>query len=275
VTSTGIQDPDKLKPPAEVVESAKRGKLAFFVGNGISRLYGFPSWETLCSRMLNTLAAKNKLDHNKVDLLHRQSLKAKISIADHYFRAARETDPESFSYKSMLEGSLKNNYFDESNAYASLAKCGVKFITTNYDNLLASSLEKKHGIDKAIRNSTVDTVASENTILGKSIESVGIHIDPYKFSAPEMLPNNVVFHLHGSYENESTVVASTASYLKLYGDENVQRFLRRFFETHVIVFLGYSATEATYWITSEASLNPRKRIDCKIALLNSAWSHMS
>ena len=236
---------DQVSVPAEVKTAAELGKLAFFVGNGISRLYGMPSWDELCSRMLQALAGSNVIDHNKVALLSRQSLKARISIADHYFKVFGESGSTDLTYKNMLHKGLDSSYQNKVSAYSSLAKCGVKFVTTNYDNLLSEALEGAAKVAEAVGNSNVAAQKTEAEKVDKTppVTAVRVFGDPYKFDRVQSLSNNVVFHLHGSLNDEKTIVASTTGYLKLYSDPNIQSFLKWFFDNHVVVFLGYGLEE--------------------------------
>lgn len=242
--ATDLCWPNEISLPNEVRNAAAMGKLAFFIGNGISRLYGLPSWDELSTRMLKNLAANGIIDHNKIDLLSRQSLKARISIADHYYKTNFGKDAPGLSYRAALLRDLKDTHKGNKSAYSSLAKCGAKFITTNYDSLLADALKRPASIvEPIVASDSKPDQASEEQISNSPIKTVQVFYDPYKFNEVELMSNKVVFHLHGSIEDENTIVASTLNYLKLYSDENIQTFLRRFFEKHVVVFLGYGLDE--------------------------------
>jgi hypothetical protein len=239
-----LPPPEQVPIPTEVKNAAEMGKLAFFVGNGISRLYGMPSWEELCSRMFRALAANKVIDHNKVELLSRYSLKARISIADHYFTLCREEKENKLTYEAMLNVGLDPSLQTKTTAYSSLAKCGVKFVTTNYDNLLSQALEGAAKTAEPIGSMKLGSETSVKTLVDKTpISTVRVHGNPYEFDRVKGLDTNAVFHLHGSTNDEKTIVASTINYLKLYSDPTVQSFLKWFFETHVVVFLGYGLEE--------------------------------
>ncbi len=238
-TEKPLCPPEQVEIPPAIKKAAAMGKLAFFVGNGISRLYGMPSWDELCARMLRALADKNVIDHNKVELLSRQTLKARISIADHYFQELRKSGANAdLTYGDMLKQTR------ESSAYASLARCGVKFVTTNYDSLLSDALE---GLDKAtdvVKNIDITQQDGETPTSDKPpAREVRVFTDPYKFAREQLLHNNAVFHIHGTTSDENTIIASTLSYLKLYSSQHIREFLRWFFENHVVVFLGYGLDE--------------------------------
>lgn len=232
--------PEDCNIPEEVKTAARLGKLAFFVGNGISRLYGVPSWEELTTRMLNALADQGVIDHNKAALLGRHSLKARVSIADHYFKNS-DVGSKGLTYESMLHKTLGN----KATAYASLAKCGVKFITTNYDNLLFQALEGVTRVSEPVKDLKVrtDETSEAATVEKTAIRTVQFFGDPEEFDRTKLLKNKVVFHLHGSIKDEKTIISSTTDYLRLYATESVRSFLSWFFEKNVVVFLGYGLDE--------------------------------
>ena len=83
-----IPEPNDVDIPSEVIDAAVAGKLTFFIGNGLSRLYGYPSWGGLADSMLTELA-KDKdipLSFNDAELIKALPIKTKISIADSYFK---------------------------------------------------------------------------------------------------------------------------------------------------------------------------------------------
>jgi SIR2-like domain len=239
MVTPALPSPEDCPIPDEVKTAARMGRLAFFVGNGISRLYGIPSWEELCTRMLTALADEKVIDHNKVALLAKHSLKAKISIADHYFKSS-DAGAKGLTYKKML---LKN-LDDKATAYSSLAKCGVKFITTNYDDLLFQALRGATGAAEPVKDLKVETAARDVTTVEKStIETLQFFGDPSTFDRTKLQRNKVIFHLHGSVNDEATIVSSTADYLSLYAKDSVRSFLSWFFEHNVVVFIGYGLEE--------------------------------
>ncbi len=236
-----LPSPEDCPIPEEVKTAARMGKLAFFVGNGISRLYGLPSWDELATRMLGALADQGIIDHNKVSLLSRCALKERVSIADHYFKNT-DVASKGLTYAKMLRAKPDNT----ASAYASLAKCGVKFITTNYDNLLYEALKGANHASEAVRDLKVESAEDGAESAGeKSTASEVVHFfgDPAEFDRTKLLQNKVVFHLHGSINDEKTIVSSTTDYLRLYATESVRGFLSWFFDSNVVVFIGYGIEE--------------------------------
>ena len=51
--------PDKLEIPEAIkIAATKNGSVTFFIGNGVSQLFGVPSWDELANKMLRMLAEK-------------------------------------------------------------------------------------------------------------------------------------------------------------------------------------------------------------------------
>ena len=83
---TQLLQPDTLPLHPDIRDAATMGELTFFIGNGVSRLYGVPSWDELANKMLRKLAEHKKINHNELEILLRMPTKVKISIADSHFK---------------------------------------------------------------------------------------------------------------------------------------------------------------------------------------------
>lgn len=233
-----LPKPKDLEIKKEILEAARQHKLIFFIGNGLSRLYNLPDWDSLANNMLRGLAKKRVLDYNLYELLLKQSTKAKISIADHHFK---HNKTHGLSYSDFLSGNNILNS-DSCPAYTSLAKCGVKFITTNYDGLIKSAYDGLELDSEPIQDiSTTEELSNE--ITKKAIKKAKVFDDPYKFKIEQLLEDDVIFHLHGSLNNENNLIASTKDYLKLYADKDVRTFLHNALHSHTVVFVGYGLEE--------------------------------
>jgi hypothetical protein len=73
-------------PPVreQVLKAAQSGQLVIFVGAGVSRLVGGPSWEALADDLLKQLAEKNeltRLSYAELEQLKCLEPKKRISIA--------------------------------------------------------------------------------------------------------------------------------------------------------------------------------------------------
>ena len=130
-----INNPEDIEVPEEVKVAAIQGRLCFFIGNGVSRLYGLPSWNELADEMLFQLFKNKKINFSQYDVLKDRMLREKMSIASKYFKDnLSDLKKEDLTYRYLLGG--QNFKRNEVGVYDALAKCGNYFITTNYDSLL-------------------------------------------------------------------------------------------------------------------------------------------
>jgi len=199
------------RPPRDLAEAAREGQLVVFVGAGLSRLIGCPSWDGFANGALEQLVPKN-IDHYELaqiktvlDPKKRMSL-AKI-IAD---RAEVDIDfANILSATSPPSGSV----------YSHLAKFRCAFVTTNYDKYIVPEVNNARAeVDwRFIRR---------DQLLGVNIDRLG----------------NVV-HLHGCVDEPSQMVVSTRDYLEHYATEEVKSFLSDLFRRKSVLFMGYGLEE--------------------------------
>ena len=246
-----IYQPNKVEIPESVLFGAKEGCLSFFIGNGLSRLFGVPSWEGLADQMLDQLARKAVINHSDASLLKAQPLKVKFSIADYYFKRNNRKEYKDFkegvSYKEMLSKSV---VVEENRIYKSLSKCGAKFITTNYDTFLDEALIERFKSQSEIKSSTQDgaSLSVDSTVnsSGSIVKKFLIFNHPSELRKSAFVEQNVLLHLHGSVaslDSESNIIASSADYLSLYTNIEVMENLRDLLKDQILVFLGYSLDE--------------------------------
>jgi len=244
-----IPEPSEVEIPSEVISAAIAGKLTIFIGNGLSRLYGYPSWSGLADAMLTALA-KDKdipLTFNDVSLMQDLPLKTKISIADSYFKSNWKLGAEKkidLTYEHILKKYQNSEKLKEGQIFAHLAKCRVKFITTNYDDLLDSQLNKLH--QKSLDGQSLEIAEDEKNSDAELEKKNDFEIISYphdlNFSAAAK--QTVLLHLHGIMgKGEGKLIASTADYLKLYTDREFRESFLKFLEGQTLVFIGYGLEE--------------------------------
>lgn len=232
-----FKSPSETDIPVEVEIAAVNGNLVFFVGNGVSRVYGLPSWTDLASEMIRRLANEKVISYGTADLFKSRSLKEKISIADGYFKKHGPKNSK-LTYGSMLKPN------SDPLAYQYLAKLKAKFITTNYDTLLYDAcldLNSQRNPVPEVK-SAVEKQESPN-IEDSNRDSIRIAQTPLDFTVADFLSNNIIWHLHGCIQKEEKIVSATKDYLGLYRNEQIQEMLEHIFTTQVVVFLGYGLDE--------------------------------
>ncbi len=266
-----IRDPKTFTLPDELRAAATAGALSFFVGNGVSQLCGLPSWNQLADRMLECLQTHKKIDHLTLELLKRRSTKLKISIADNLFKENWKSTEriQELTYKSVLMNKLSETEIEKNPVYASIAKCGVKFITTNYDNILANALEGNLEAEP-IENTEIGNTDSEAaTVVKKAARQVHILDGLSDVDTTSVLNENIIFHIHGSIADESKIVASTQDYMNLYGNKENQKLLLRLMKRQTVVFIGYGLDELELLdiIVRAARSDDREHLHSKFHLL--------
>jgi hypothetical protein len=202
--------PPRPQPPPELSEAAKDGGLVVFVGAGVSRLVGCPSWDGFADGVLGQLVPE-KLSHyelaqlrSSVDAKKRLSL-AKIIAAD----AKVEID-----YGRLLVGSP-----NKSAVYGHLAKFNCSFVTTNYDEHLVPAVN-------AMRDWRDWRFIQRGQFLSQNLDRLGS-----------------VIHLHGSVRDSDSMIISTREYLEHYASPEVQVFLVELFRRKTVLFIGYGLEE--------------------------------
>ena len=111
----------------EIIQAGLSGELILFVGAGISKLVGFPSWGELASDVLEQLRIKGLFNYSEIDHLRQLDPKKQLSIAK---LIASENHCE-LDLKTQFLGNAEG-----STIYKSINDIGCTCVTTNYDELL-------------------------------------------------------------------------------------------------------------------------------------------
>ena len=205
-----------IDPPEEVVQAARHGELILFVGAGISRLVGLPSWKSLAELALKDLCKSKCLNFSELDQLKYLDPRKLLSIAtlvanenkkklnlDQYFSMVPATDT----------------------IYKSINDIGCTCVTTNYDVMISPAF--KDPDDDSTTASKGASVCEPSSIYRNLLDE----------------PGNVI-HLHGCKTKPDTMIVTTKDYLEHYDDNNIQDFLGYLFSSKTVVFLGYGLEEA-------------------------------
>jgi hypothetical protein len=205
----------KLLPnvPKELVDAAKSRMLVLFIGAGISRLVGCPSWDGFASAVLEQLTESDP----KVIDYHEKSLidsiadpRKRLSIAQILVKKSNV----SIDYESIFK-------IDEpqSKIYQYINSLECTFVTTNYDKLIKPEISANRS-EKEWRFYN-RRYMSKNT---------------FKFQG------NVI-HLHGCVDDPTSMVITTKDYLLHYMTKEISDFLKYLFGNKIVLFLGYGLEE--------------------------------
>ena len=183
------------------------GNLTFFIGNGLSRISGTPSWSKLADMVTKELSDYQVIDFSESDQSEETeiSIKTKISIADTYLRDKKlleekvkdQETRKKLTYHAIIKKNYKHSPHDPHEKLAKLAKLNPhairNFMTTNYDWMLKDAF-KKEGL------------------LGEGNKLFYPFYSPKSFKP--QANQNILLYLHGSTENESEMIVSIKDYLE-------------------------------------------------------------
>lgn len=220
-------------PVPEVIKAAAlRGKLVIFVGAGVSRLAGGPSWGDFANEVLEQLCAKSLIDHAEIKQLQDYDPKTRLSIAKDICRDSCE----SIDYKAILQHNTPSR--EELAIFEHLISIGAPFVTTNFDPLLKLACTMSPGVVTLKEGS--EPAESEGPSVIRKLDSIHQVTDLHTNLLYK--PDHVI-HLHGCLENYGGMVISTRDYLEHYSKPEVIEFLRVLFTEFTVLFVGYGLDE--------------------------------
>lgn len=201
--------------PEEIIQAIETGSLVLFVGAGVSSIAGLPQWSTLANELLKSCCQNGYISAEELDLLFLKlkDSKEKISIASEIF----EQNNARKKFYSIFYDALtaKKEPIDENakKIFNFCKKCNALVLTTNADLLLDKYYEPDLIYNKV-----------DNEVFEK-----------YKAA---------LVKIHGSINEEDTLVFTTIQYLKRYSDDVFKDFLKTAFSTNrTVLFIGYGLSE--------------------------------
>ena len=202
--------------PDEIIQAARDGDLVLFVGAGVSMLLGLPSWKEMAWQQLEYLRKNSALNDSEIKQLGTLDPKKQLSIA-------RELACDAELALDLTAG--LTDHSEGNSIYKSINDIGCVCVTTNYDQLLTPRYTGTKGGS--------ETPATTKRYYRKE-DILMTHLDT---------PGTVV-HLHGSVDDQETMIVTTKDYLEHYDDPLVKKFLGYLFEYKTVLFIGYRLEEA-------------------------------
>lgn len=229
--------PPQIPPiPLEVKQAANEANLVIFIGAGVSRLMGCPSWDQFADAALRQLAAQDLITFGDIQQLSHLPAKQRLSIA----LQVSNSESRSFDYAALIQPKRLSN----SRVYEYLKGIGCAYVTTNYDRFLDSMPGK----------TTAGGPNAEGEASGK--EEPDLICWPHQLKGLRLREPGTVIHLHGSIDEPESMIMTTPQYLIHYDDKGVQEFLDELFNRYTVLFLGYGLEE---WEVLEHILRKGRR----------------
>src|ERR1017187_5797415 len=225
--------------PEGLREAAQLGILIPFIGAGVSRLAGCPSWNDFADDALKCLIDVGKFTYSQLDQIRQLHPRVKLSLA----RALAKEKHATIDYHRILHPNPRRDHKNGCRLYTSLFGLGKTFVTTNYDEWL----------DELIAEPIVTAVPSSK--LADTTLAIPIRV---VYKREELLPSllsqpNTVVHLHGSIREPTGMVLTTHDYVEHYANDRyggdaqkenrVLTFLEHLFTQKTALFIGYGLEE--------------------------------
>ena len=236
--------------PDEITEAANEGNLVLFIGAGVSRLMGGPSWDKFADAALSDLVRQDCVQFGDIEQLRSLDARKRLTIAE----LIAKGDGIRINYEQIL--STENS---DSGIYRHIKRIGCAYVTTNYDEHLYSHPGERSD-------------SQENNILPPTPERI---CNPEQFLAGRLREPGTVFHLHGCINQPSSMIVTTSDYLKHYNNKYVRDFLTSLFDEYVVLFVGYGLeeTEILEYVLSKGETT--KADERKRFLLQGFYNHQT
>jgi hypothetical protein len=216
-----------------------RGILIPFIGAGVSRLAGCPSWAEFADAALKCLIEDGKFSYSQLEQIRHLHPRVKLSLA----RTLAKESGTAIDYRALLHPKARQEHKAGCRLYNSLFALGKIFITTNYDEWLDER------IPEPIPSAAPSTQRADTRPIAPMQVVYRVHdLLPALLSQPD-----TVIHLHGSIRDPDGMVLTTQDYVRHYANDRlsggvqvenrVLTFLDFLFKNKTVLFIGYGLDE--------------------------------
>jgi len=233
-----IEELPLLEDYQPIIQAARSKKLVIFIGAGVSRIIGCPSWDDLAREYLRFVKRHNLITFSEMKHLEKQDARKLLSICVELLKAG----PKKHIFP--LKKALKSRITAENRKYKEIYKLIVNFscpcVTTNIDELL--DLEAV----AAVKNLTSGVKTTPQ------INQPNIYHHFSSLHDPSLLNSNDVVHIHGSINDKNkgrSPVLTIEEYFQAYSRSKTKsttdlpEFLSKLFSEKVVLFIGYGLEE--------------------------------
>jgi hypothetical protein len=198
--------------PDEIVEAINRGKLAVFIGAGVSRLVGCLGWDELGTKLAERCFSDGVINYREKETLVGMKDSRKVLTICHSL--LEEKGQQGVFFEEMAKSLKNNGEVSVPNIYDDIYRLHGLFVTTNVDQHFHRNFCPPNIVFK------VEDLKKDN------IERVNL------------------YHLHGCISEHATVVFTLRSYFKRYREtSSFTEFLQAIIRDYTILFLGYGLAE--------------------------------
>jgi hypothetical protein len=197
--------------PTELLERINEKKVAFFLGAGVSRIIGCGGWKSLASNLVEK-CFKEKLINYKVreSILRIEDPKKTTTIC---YNILERNGARAIFFDEIRKALTPNpDLLANCNVYSELSGISAVYITTNIDTHFDSTFTNR----------------------------IAYRITDFK---PENVFRDKLYKIHGTIEDENSLIFTLPQYFERYKNLVFQQFLKRIFSDYTIVFLGYGLEE--------------------------------
>lgn len=221
--------------PREILDASSRGKLVVFIGAGVSRIIGCPSWKEFALKHLDHLFEIKAINFYEFSKLKKMESRKLLSICQKIYKEKKHPPKQISDLLQANEESIKKYpIYDDLYAFNAI------YLTTNYDVYLdkAAAAQKSN---RGPMRMTDDTSGTEVPMEGNATDQI--------INAPEdllvtCLKNGNVIHLHGSTQNEHQLIVTIVDYISNYNKgSKLAVMLEEVFKTYTVLFVGYGLEE--------------------------------
>ncbi|MBN2238641.1 MAG: response regulator [Dehalococcoidales bacterium] len=207
------------KVPNELIERIRNKECAIFVGSGISRSSGIPTWSDLLRKLLDIYFDKEPKEHTYKELSSMIDSGRLIDVAE-YIKLVMK--PRAF--RDAMMRILDSEDISPTDIHYSLARIPfTAVVTTNYDHLLEDTyldvFGSRYGRPYSYNNlSALGSLASEKSFF--------------------------ILKAHGSVDDIENIVFSRTDYQQvMINFPSYRTFLYSLLSSRTFLFLGYSLTD--------------------------------
>lgn len=267
---------DEILPIPAIPELLRResgrGVVIPFIGAGVSRLAGGPSWEQFANGALRSFVEQGSMDHATYALMQHLSPRIKLSMA---LEQEKQNGRKPIDFLKLLHPTGDCSDRKGRRLYSGLSSFSRRFVTTNYDWWLDTPILLPI-------TGNLEPGRGEQAIELKP-QKRDIYLAPRDFKISVFDKPNMVLHLHGSVDDRDNMILTTEDYVRHYANDRrngveenrVLTLLDELFERYTCLFIGYGLDELEIleYVISNKRRPMTSQKELKHFLLQGFFSH--